>query len=77
LKSCDYKNVPYCIAKALLNAADGNMNDGFAFAGSNAYRATKMQSVKEIMDELKNEYNLTECTAKFTPNFQVAEFVKY
>ena len=52
LKSCKYKEVPYCIAEALFNAAQGNLDKGFAFAGSNAYKATKIQSVKEVFDEL-------------------------
>ncbi len=56
LKSCKYKEVPYCIAEALFNAAQGNLDKGFAFAGSNAYKATKIQSVKTVFDELKAEY---------------------
>jgi len=52
LKSCKYKEVPYCIAEALFNAAQGNLEKGFAFAGSNAYKADKIQSVKEVFDEL-------------------------
>ncbi|MHC4586121.1 MAG: NAD(P)H-dependent flavin oxidoreductase [Planctomycetota bacterium] len=35
LKSCDFKNVPYCIALALTNAKKGNLEEGFAFAGAN------------------------------------------
>ena len=34
LRSCDFKNVPYCIALALVNAKNGDMEKGFAFAGS-------------------------------------------
>jgi NAD(P)H-dependent flavin oxidoreductase YrpB (nitropropane dioxygenase family) len=56
LKTCDYKNVPYCISKVLLNSAQGKMDIGFAFAGYNAYRATKIQYVKEIFDELIEGY---------------------
>jgi len=33
LKTCNYKEVPYCIAQALFNAAQGKMDEGFAFAG--------------------------------------------
>jgi hypothetical protein len=32
------------------------MKKGFAFAGSNAYRATKITSVHEIFTELLEEY---------------------
>ena len=54
--TCDYTNTPYCIAHALTNAKKGQMTHGFAFAGDNVYRVNKIVSVKELMDELKNEY---------------------
>ena len=53
---CDYQNTPYCIALALFNAMKGNLKNGFAFAGQNAYRATEIMSVKEFIDSLKKEY---------------------
>ncbi len=56
LKTCDYKNTPYCISFALANAKKGNLSHGFAFAGENAYRADRIVSVKEVMDSLKEEY---------------------
>jgi nitronate monooxygenase len=55
--SCDVQNSPYCIARALLNAQKGNMDKGFAFAGSNAFRETEIIPVKQLMDELKTEYS--------------------
>ena len=57
LKSCDFKNVPYCIALALTNAKEGKMEEGFAFAGANAYRVDKIISVKELIETLTEEYN--------------------
>ncbi len=66
LKSCDFKNIQYCIAETLFKSAKGIMNEGFAFAGANAFKATKLQSVKEIFDELIAEYNLAELAAKFS-----------
>lgn len=57
LSSCNYKEAPYCIAQVLLNSANGKMGDGFAFAGSNAYRATKIEHVSDIVDELVLDYN--------------------
>jgi nitronate monooxygenase len=54
--TCDYKNSPYCIALALLNASKGNLEHGFAFAGKNAYRAKKIISVKELIESLVEEY---------------------
>lgn len=56
LKHCDYKKVPYCIAEALFNAAKGNLDKGFAFAGSKAYLARKIQSVKDVFEELTLEF---------------------
>jgi NAD(P)H-dependent flavin oxidoreductase YrpB (nitropropane dioxygenase family) len=56
LKSCDSKNVPYCIAQALHNAANGDMENGFAFAGSKAYLTKSIQPVKQVVLELKLEY---------------------
>lgn len=56
LHTCDYKKVPYCIIVALYNAYQGKMDKGYAFAGSNAYRAIKISSVKEIIDEIKESY---------------------
>lgn len=56
LKTCNFKNAPYCIALALTNAQQGKLDDGFAFAGSNAYRADKIISVKELIANLLEEY---------------------
>lgn len=56
IKTCEYKSSPYCIALALLNAKKGNMKNGFAFAGQNAYRCDIILSVKELIKTLKKEY---------------------
>jgi nitronate monooxygenase len=56
LKTCDYKNSPYCITLALVNAKKGNLSHGFTFAGENAYRAEKITSVKEVIEKIKQEY---------------------
>ncbi len=55
LKTCDPKTTPYCIAKALTNAAEGNLDEGFVFAGSNAYRCTEIVPVKKLINELVSE----------------------
>ena len=41
----------------LKNAHKGNLDNGFAFAGSNAYRAKKIISVKELVEQINTEYN--------------------
>lgn len=56
LKTCDYKKAPFCIAQALFNAAQGNLDEGFSFAGSKAYLAEKIMSVKETINEVMQEY---------------------
>lgn len=56
LHTCDYKKVPYCIIVALYNAYRGQMDKGYAFAGSNAYLADKIVSVKEVIENLTFDY---------------------
>jgi NAD(P)H-dependent flavin oxidoreductase YrpB (nitropropane dioxygenase family) len=56
IKTCDITKSPYCIIIALINALKGNFENGFAFAGSNAFRATKISSVKEVFQSLIKEY---------------------
>jgi len=56
IKTCDITKSPYCIMIALINALKGNFENGFAFAGSNAFRTTKISSVKEIFQSLLKEY---------------------
>ncbi|MEG1406179.1 MAG: hypothetical protein RSC34_06180, partial [Alistipes sp.] len=47
---------PYCIMLALYNAFRGKFQNGYAFCGANAWRADKIQSVKDLMNTLKTEY---------------------
>ncbi len=56
LKACNPKKSPYCIALALTNAKKGILEEGFAFAGANAYRTDKIISVKEVFKTLLEEY---------------------
>jgi len=60
ISTCDVANAPYCIALALKNARDGNLEQGFTFAGSNAHRVSKITSVAELITELKAEYAASE-----------------
>jgi nitronate monooxygenase len=55
LKTCNPKTAPYCIAKALTNAAEGNLDEGYVFAGSNAYRCTEIVPVKKLIEDLVSE----------------------
>lgn len=56
IKTCDISKSPYCIIVALINALKGNFENGYAFAGANAFRATKISSVKEIFQNILTEY---------------------
>ncbi|MBQ6814867.1 MAG: nitronate monooxygenase [Lachnospiraceae bacterium] len=52
LATCTSKDIPYCIADALLNAADGNVDDALIFCGAKAYKSTKLEHVSDIFDEI-------------------------
>lgn len=56
IKTCDVEKTPYCIFAALMNAMKGNFRNGYAFAGTNAFRATKIESVKHTFDSLVREF---------------------
>lgn len=57
IKTCDVSSSPYCIITALYNAYRGNMKSGYAFAGSNAYLADKITTVKEVFNDLITGFN--------------------
>ncbi|MFH1415770.1 MAG: nitronate monooxygenase [Elusimicrobiota bacterium] len=56
LITCDFQNAPYCIALALTNAKMGNLDKGFVFAGTNAFRTESIVPVKELIATLTDEY---------------------
>lgn len=56
IKTCNYKDSPYCIADALLNAQSGKLTDGFAFAGSNVHRINKIENVSDVFEDLTRGY---------------------
>ena len=53
ISTCKPAETPYCITDALVNAAKGNVDDALLFCGANAYRAEKLEHVKDIMDEFR------------------------
>ena len=73
LRTCDPRTVPYCIAKALGDAADGDLDNAVVFAGSNVSRVTSIVSVKELMDELVLE---TTDRLSETPHETVTDEIK-
>lgn len=60
--TCNSETSPYCIMMALMSAQKGDMKHGFAFCGTNAYRADRIVSVKELTDTLIDEYNIAKGT---------------
>lgn len=55
LRTCDPKVAPFCIAKVLANAAKGNLDEAFAFTGSNSPRIKEIVSVKTLVKQLVDE----------------------
>jgi nitronate monooxygenase len=56
IRTCDPKTTHFCIADALVQAYQGNMDDGFAFTGSNAGRIGKISTVKKVFEDLRKGY---------------------
>lgn len=52
LKTCSLEKTPYCISQALINSVNGDVDNGLIFAGSNAHRLNKIQTVKSVIKEL-------------------------
>lgn len=52
LVKCNPKEIPYCISKALFNAAKGDTDNALLFCGANAYKVDKITTVDEIFKEL-------------------------
>jgi nitronate monooxygenase len=56
IKSCKPRETQYCIASALINAQKGNLENGYAFCGSNAHLCDKIVPVREVFESLDSEY---------------------
>lgn len=52
LQKCKPSKTPYCITDALIAAASGQVDQALLFCGSNAFRATKIETVQKVMDSL-------------------------
>lgn len=55
LEHCNPTETPYCITKALINAAEGNCSDALLFCGSNVSKCTKIETVEDVMKDLCGE----------------------
>lgn len=52
LKKCNPSEISYCITQALIHSATGNVEEGLIFCGENAWKAEKIETVKEVIDSL-------------------------
>ena len=53
VSTCDPATTPYCITDALVNAAKGDTDHALLFCGTNAWRATGLEHVSDIMKEFQ------------------------
>lgn len=56
LKTCNPKTTPYCISEALIAATKGDIRKGLFFSGENADRIDRIYHVKELIDEIKYQW---------------------
>ncbi|MEW5774941.1 MAG: nitronate monooxygenase family protein [Thermodesulfobacteriota bacterium] len=63
IRTCDPEKSPYCISLALMSAQRGFTDRGFVFAGANVHRVDRITTVKELIDELREEYIQADVTA--------------
>lgn len=52
LEKCNPKEMPYCITDALIHAAKGEIEEALLFCGANAYRASRIETVREVITDL-------------------------
>ena len=55
IKTCNVKDAPYCITKALINAVKGNLDEGLIFCGSNVGRVKEIVPVHDLIQELMSQ----------------------
>lgn len=60
LRTCDPSTAPYCIAEVLAKAADGRLEESFAFAGSNVWQCDEIIPVKQLIQKIMQEYQSAE-----------------
>lgn len=52
LRNCNPAQIPYCITEALICAAKGEVENALLFCGARAYKAEKIETVKEVIASL-------------------------
>ena len=56
ITTCVPSQIPYCITHALIQAVEGNVEEGLFFCGANVGRLDRMMHVSELMDEVTREW---------------------
>ncbi len=69
--TCEKEKAPYCITLALINAKNGKLKNGFAFAGANAYKTDRIISVKELFADL-----VAEIKVAYSKNIKIAKHLE-
>lgn len=49
LRKCSPAEIPYCITEGLINAAKGKVEEALLFCGAYAYKAKRIETVKEVI----------------------------
>lgn len=57
VSTCEREKTPYCIARALISAKNGNLKGGFAFCGANVHRVDRIVPVEELIRTLEEEFD--------------------
>ena len=52
MKGCKPSEIPYCITESLIHAAKGEVDEALLFCGADAWRAEKIETVKEVINDL-------------------------
>ena len=50
LHGCQPQQIPYCITDALIHAVKGETDEGLLFCGAKAWKATRIETVKEVIE---------------------------
>lgn len=52
LAKCNPAEIPYCITDALIAAAEGRIEEALLFCGAKAYKAERIETVKEVVESM-------------------------
>lgn len=55
LKTCTPLDTPYCISQALIQSVSGNIDRGVIFVGARAGEVNEYLSVKQLIEQLRNQ----------------------